>query len=90
MGHESAECRWRVAGIEEEDADCRRCGGQHESEEYGEVGGVWIVGNVVELEEEGEGTGRLGCRSKYSANEDLTVRTQKAPAAGVPIQELGT
>ena len=46
FGHKSAECRWGVAGIEEEDADCRRSGGQLEPEEDGKVGGVWIAGNV--------------------------------------------
>ena len=39
-----------VAGIEEEDAGCRKSGGQLESEEHGEVGGVWITWNVVELD----------------------------------------
>ena len=41
IGRKSAECRWRVACVEEEDDDCRRDGGQLESEEDGEVGGVW-------------------------------------------------
>ena len=63
------------------DDDCRRSGGQLESEEDGGVGGVWIVRNVVELEEEEEGTDRLGCRSKYCSTEILTVREEKAPAA---------
>ena len=31
---------------------------------------VWVVGYVVELGKEEEGTGRAGCRSKYWANED--------------------
>ena len=57
-----------VAGIAEEDADCRGSGGQLGSEEDGEVGGVWIVGNVVELEVEEEGTGRLECPSKCWAH----------------------
>ena len=59
VGHgDKAECRWRVAGIEEEDADCRRSGGQLESEEDGEVGGslgMWWTST---------------CRSKYWENED--------------------
>ena len=46
------------------DAECRKRG-QLESEEDEEVGGVWNVGNVVELEEEEESTCRPGCRSKY-------------------------
>ena len=58
------------AGVEEEDADCPRRGGQLEPEEDGEVGRAWIVGNVVHLEEEGEGTGRLGCRATHWAHED--------------------
>ena len=32
--------------------------GQLEFVEDGEVGGVWIVGNVVKFEDEEEGTGR--------------------------------
>ena len=35
------------------------------SEVYGEVGGVWIVGNVEE-----EGLGRPGCQSKHWAHKD--------------------
>ena len=31
---------------------------------------VWIVGNVEELEEEEDGTGRLGCQSKYQTHAD--------------------
>ena len=54
VGHKSAECRWRVAGIEEEGADCQR-----------EVAGCGSL--VVALEEEEEGTGRWECRSKYWA-----------------------
>ena len=56
---ESAVCRG-VAGIED-DADCRRSEGQPGSEE-GEDG-VWLIGTVVLLEEEEEGTGP-GCRPK--------------------------
>ena len=32
--------------------------------------GVWIVGTLVELEKEREGTDRLVCRSEYWATED--------------------
>ena len=62
--------------VDKEDSDSRssgtkRSGAQPESEEEGEVGGVWIVGNVEELiEEEAEGTSRPGCRSKYWAGEE--------------------
>ena len=38
----------------EDDADCRSSGGQPESVEDEEVGEVWIVGTVEELEEEEE------------------------------------
>ena len=37
----AAECRWRVAGIEEEDGDCPRSGGQPESEEGCGSLGMW-------------------------------------------------
>ena len=57
------ECRWRVASIEDDDADCRSGGGQLESEEDGEVVRVWIVGNLMEPEEEEECSGSPGCRS---------------------------
>ena len=50
--------------------DCRRSGGQPESEEDGVAGGACIVGNVVELEEEEKGTSCSGCRSKYWAHEE--------------------
>ena len=50
IGHMSSECRWRVAGIDEDDEDCRKCG-QTESEVDGEVGSMWIVRNVEDLEE---------------------------------------
>ena len=60
LGHKSSECRWGVAGVVEEDADCRKSGCQPASEEDGEVGSAGIVGNVEELEEEEDGTGRLG------------------------------
>ena len=50
VGHTSSECRWRVASIDEEDADCRNSGGRLKAEEDGEVGSVWIVGNVEEHE----------------------------------------
>ena len=43
----------------------------------GEAGGVWIVGNVEELEEEEEGTGRPGCRFKYWAHEDQRDEPRK-------------
>ena len=71
VGHKSTECRWGVAYVDEEDADSRKNGGQP-----GEVGGVRIVGNVLEIKDEeetreyrtrreaGEGTGRPRCRSK--------------------------
>ena len=84
VGHMSSECRWRVARAdEEEDSDSRgtgnrKSGQQTASEENGEVGGVWIVGNVMELdEEEEEGTGRQGCRSKYWARKDRSDRFGK-------------
>ena len=51
IGHTSAECLWGLAGVEEEDYDWRRSAGQSESEEDGEVGGVWIVGNVEDEED---------------------------------------
>ena len=49
-----------VAHTDEEDADCRESGGQPESDEDGEVGSVWIMGDVEELEEEEESTSRPG------------------------------
>ena len=51
----SMESRWP-----DEDANSRKSGGQPESEEDGEVGSVWVVGNVKELEEEKKGPGGPG------------------------------
>ena len=67
---------------EEEDSDSRGTGnrksGPTAPEEDGEVGGVWIVGNVMELdEEEEEGTGRPGRPSKYWARKDRSDRFGK-------------
>ena len=59
VGHQWAECRWRVAGVEEEDVDCRKSE-DNLTEEDEEVGGVWIVWNVEELEEE-DGTRDIFC-----------------------------
>ena len=57
IGHTSSECRWSVAVIDEDDADCRKSGGH--------------PGNVEEFEEEEEeGIGRPGCRSQCWAHED--------------------
>ena len=48
----------------------KRSGPQPESEDVGEVGGLWIVGNVVELDEGEEGSSSPWCRSKHWASED--------------------
>ena len=69
-GHKSAECRWRVAGVGEDNLKQK-------------FGGVWIVGSLEEIkvcqskfwahvdrDEEKEGTGRMKCRSKYWTSED--------------------
>ena len=73
-GHKSSECRWEVDNVDEDDAESRRSGERYESEKDDEVGGVWIVGNVEELEDEemmfecrerrgvGKGTSRPGSR----------------------------
>ena len=58
IGHKSSECRWGVDNVDD-DADGldgygsgRRSGDQSESEKGSDVGGVWIVGNVEEIEDE--------------------------------------
>ena len=45
-------CQWGLADVKEEDADCRNSGEQLKSEEDGEVGGLWTVGNVEGINEE--------------------------------------
>ena len=62
-GPMSVECRRRVGGVEEEDVDRRISGGERESEEDGEAGGVWIVGNVEEIEEDEETSENSFCTS---------------------------
>ena len=82
-GHKSLECWWGVDNVDEDDGgsikigsstNSQRSGEQPESEIDDVVGGVRIVGNVEELEDEemtcecrerrevGKGTGRPGCR----------------------------
>ena len=65
--------------MDEDDAESRRSGERCESEKDDEVGGLWIVGNVEDLEDEEmicerrehreveESSGRPGCRSKHWA-----------------------
>ena len=54
IGHKSSECRWGVDNVDDDDGelDGRRSGDQSESEKGSDVGGVWIVGNVEEIEDE--------------------------------------
>ena len=52
IGHKSVKCPWEVGNVDEDDVDSRKSGGRSESEKDDEVGGVWIVGNVEELEDE--------------------------------------
>ena len=56
IGHKSSECRWRVDNVDDDEVECyssgRRSGDQSESEKGSDVGGVWIVGNVEEVEDE--------------------------------------
>ena len=54
---ESLVPRWKMPTAEEVENKLK-------SEEGGEVGGGWIVGNVMDLGEEETGTRRPGCRSK--------------------------
>ena len=70
VGYKSSECRWGVGCA---DADSRKRGRQPESEEDGEVGGVWTAGNVQEIEEEEEGTSRLGADPSTCQMKTLTV-----------------
>ena len=57
IGHKSSECRWRVDNVDDDDdkvdgySSGRRSGDQSESEKGSDVGGVWIVGYVEEIEE---------------------------------------
>ena len=56
-GHRSSECRWGVDHVDDDDLDShssssRRSGEQPESEKDSDVGGVWIVANVEDLEDE--------------------------------------
>ena len=58
--HKSSECRWRVDNVHDDDEEVdskssssgRRSGDQPESEKGNDVGGLWIVGNVEEMEDE--------------------------------------
>ena len=58
IGHKSSECRWGVDNVDDDDDEVdgygsgRRSGDQSESEKGSDVGGVWIVGNVEEIEHE--------------------------------------
>ena len=58
IGHKSSECRWGVDNVDDDDDEVdgygsgRRSGDQSESEKGSDVGGVWIVGNVEEIEDE--------------------------------------
>ena len=58
IGHKSSECRWGVDNVDDDDDELdgygsgRRGGDQSESEKGSDVGGVWIVGNVEEIEDE--------------------------------------
>ena len=58
IGHKSSECRWGVDNVDDDDDEVdgyssgRRSGDQSESEKGSDVGGVWIVGNVEEMEDE--------------------------------------
>ena len=59
-GHKSSECRWKVDNVDDDDDEVdshssssgRRSGDQPESEKGSDVGGMWIVGNVEEMEHE--------------------------------------
>ena len=59
-GHQSSECRCGVDNVDDDDDEVdsyssssgRRSGDQPESEKGSDVGGVWIVGNVEEMEDE--------------------------------------
>ena len=56
--HKSSECRWGVDNVDDDDDEVdgygsgRRSGDRSESEKGSDVGGVWIVGNVEEIEDE--------------------------------------
>ena len=58
IGHKSSECRWGVDNVDDDEDEVdgyssgRRSGDQSESEKGSDVGGVWIVGNVEEIEHE--------------------------------------
>ena len=58
IGHKSSECRWGVDNVDDDDdvvdgySSGRRSGDQSESEKGSDVGGVWIVGNMEEIEDE--------------------------------------
>ena len=58
VGHKSSECRWGVDNVDDDDDEVdgyssgRRSGDRSESEKGSDVGGVWIVGNVDEIEDE--------------------------------------
>ena len=58
IGHKSSECRWGVDNVDDHDDEVdgyssgRRSRDQSESEKGIDVGGVWIVGNVEEIEDE--------------------------------------
>ena len=58
IGHKSSECRWGVDNVDDDDDEVdgygsgRRSADQSESEKGSDVGGVWIVGNVEEIEDE--------------------------------------
>ena len=52
IGHKSSECRWGVDDEVDGYSSGRRSGDQSGSEKGSDVGGVWIVGNVEEIEDE--------------------------------------
>ena len=58
IGHKSSECRWGVDNVDDDDDEVdgyssgRRSGDRSESEKGSDVSGVWIVGNVGEIEDE--------------------------------------
>ena len=60
IGHKSSECRLGVDNVDDDDDEVdsksskcgRRSGDQPESGKGSDVGGVWVVGNVEEMEDE--------------------------------------
>ena len=66
--------------MDDDDAERRRSGERSESEKDDEVGGVWVVGNVEELEDEEM---ICECRERREVEEGIG-------RSGVPMRALGT